>query len=428
LPTEAEWEHAAADLPVAGNLREQGEFGPAAAKPHQGLRQMFGDAWEWTRSAYAPYPGFRPAAGAIGEYNGKFMIGQMVLRGGCCATPEGHVRATYRNFFYPHQRWMFSGVRLAWDGGGDDRTSSEFERDVVVGLSKPQKALPAKYFYDAEGSRLFEQITELPEYYPTRTELALMRAKAGEMAEAIPDGAALVEFGSGASVKTRVVLKAAPQLGAYVPVDIAGGFIAEEAERLRRDFPRLAILPVAADFTKAFPLPEAVRGKPLVGFFPGSTIGNFDPADARDFLAHAARMLGARASMLVGVDLDKAPDVLNAAYNDRAGVTAAFNLNLLTRINRELDGNFDLRRFRHRAFYNPERHRVEMHLASLVPQQVKVCGRSFDFAAGETIHTECSYKYTLASFAALAREAGWRPARAWTDPDGHFSVHVLQLG
>jgi len=301
-----------------------------------------------------------------------------------------------------------------------------FAEDVVAGLAANPKRLQPKYFYDDIGSELFEQITVTDEYYPTRSERRIFEDHAAEIAALIPDGAALVEFGSGASVKTRVVLGAAKQLSAYVPVDIAGNFIAEEAVKLRQDFPDLDIWPVAADFTREFPLPDAVRDMPLVGFFPGSTIGNFEPGDARAFLAHAGRMLGEGATMIVGIDLEKDPEILNAAYNDRAGVTAAFNLNLLTRINRELGGDFDLARFRHRAFYNAEQHRVEMHLASETRQKVRVRGRTFEFTAGETIHTECSYKYTLASFAALARRAGWTPASAWTDPDGNFSVHVLK--
>ncbi|MGZ5987022.1 MAG: ergothioneine biosynthesis protein EgtB, partial [Caulobacteraceae bacterium] len=207
LPTEAEWEHAARGLPVAGNFMGSGRLAPVAPPPAAGLRQMFGDLWEWTRNAYAPYPGFQPAAGAVGEYNGKFMAGQVVLRGGACVTPAGHVRASYRNFFYPQQRWMFSGVRLARDvAEAEAAGDASFEADVLAGFAKPQKTVPPKYFYDAEGSRLFEAITELAEYYPTRTEIGLLRTIAPEIARIISPGAALVEFGSGASVKTRLLL------------------------------------------------------------------------------------------------------------------------------------------------------------------------------------------------------------------------------
>ena len=303
---------------------------------------------------------------------------------------------------------------------------SEFARDVIAGLSAKPKLLWAKYFYDDRGSELFEQITALPEYYPTRTELGILEARADDIARLIPAGAALVEFGSGSTAKARIVLRAA-QVVAYVPVDISAGFLASEAARLSRDLPNLRILPVAADFTKPFALPAAISGRPRVGFFPGSTIGNFEPLQAAEFLRHAARLLGAGAHFIVGVDLVKDERVLHAAYNDAAGVTAAFNLNLLRRINNELGADFDLGCFRHKAFFNQAQHRIEMHLESRVAQSVLVCGRVIQFAAGETIHTESSYKYTVESFQALAAQAGWSPAAVWTDAKGYFSLHALRL-
>ena len=217
----------------------------------------------------------------------------------------------------------------------------------------------------------------------------------------------------------------AAAVAAYVPVDISAGFLNSEAARLKRDLPGLQIHQVAADFTKPFELPAAIRGRPRVGFFPGSTIGNFEPAEAEKFLAHAARLLGRGAHLIVGIDLVKDPAVLDAAYNDAAGVTAAFNLNLLRRMNRELGADFDLAGFRHRAFFNGEQSRIEMHLESCAAQTVRVCEQAFAFAAGETIHTESSYKYTLQSFQALAAQAGWSPVAAWTDKAGYFSVHAL---
>jgi dimethylhistidine N-methyltransferase len=427
LPTEAEWEHAANRLPMRGNFVNRGRLIPAAADAGvgAGLRQMFGDAWEWTRSAYGPYPGFHPAPGAVGEYNGKFMIGQMVLRGGCCATPDGHVRASYRNFFQPHQRWAFSGVRLAWDADPKVKAAprrGSFASDVIEGMSRPQKQIAAKYFYDAEGSRLFEEICDLPEYYPTRTEAALLRASAADMAAVISEGAALVEFGSGASTKTRLLLDAAPHIEVYVPIDISRDALDAAAEAISRDYPHIEVAPLVDDFTTAIQLPAAADGRPRTGFFPGSTIGNFRPQEAVAFLTTARTLLGKGAAFLVGIDLVKDPAVLVAAYDDAQGVTAAFNLNLLTRINRELGGDFDLASFQHRAVWNADESRMEMHLVSIKDQDVHVAGRSFHFAQGETLHTENSYKFTIEGFAALAAQAGWTLERRWQSEDPTFGI------
>jgi dimethylhistidine N-methyltransferase len=428
LPTEAEWEHAADGVPIRGAFLSRGRLSPAGPQQDGGLRQLYGDAWEWTRSAYSPYPGFAPAAGAVGEYNGKFMVGQMVLRGGSCATPSGHVRATYRNFFHPHQRWMFSGVRLAEDAAPGRRRQgrSSFADDVVAGLSKPQKSLSPKYFYDAEGSRLFEAICETPEYYPTRTEIALLRDIAPALVGDLEDGAALVEFGSGASVKTRILLDAAPQISVYTPIDISPKALEAASEALSRDYPTLAVIPLEDDFTDALALPEAVGDAPRIGFFPGSTLGNFNPEEARRFLASARRLLGEGASFIVGVDLVKSPALLEAAYNDAQGVTAAFNLNLLVRMNRELGGDFDLAAFEHCAIWNADARRIEMHLVSRIHQQVKVAGRSFRFERGETLHTENSHKFTLEGLGDLARDAGWSVGRSWVSQDPEFAVVLLR--
>jgi dimethylhistidine N-methyltransferase len=307
----------------------------------------------------------------------------------------------------------------------EDRSSS-FARDVIDGLTARPKRLSPKYFYDETGSRLFEEITALPEYYPTRCELAILRTHAADMARLLPAKTALIEFGSGSSKKARLMLDAAPAIAAYVPVDISSKWLTEEAARLRRDYPGLVVLPVAADFTQAFRLPQSLATLARAGFFPGSTIGNFEAHQACAFLQHAGRILGEDAILIVGIDLVKDAKILNAAYDDAAGVTAKFNLNLLARINRELGANFDLATFSHQAFYNRERQRIEMHLASRVRQKVSVCGRMIEFRAGETIHTENSYKYTVESFGALARGAGWTPVAAWTDADGYFSVQALR--
>ncbi len=306
--------------------------------------------------------------------------------------------------------------------------ASAFETDVLAGLSATPKRLAAKYFYDGTGSLLFERITELPEYYPTRCEMSILRDRGVEIAKLIPEGAALVEFGSGSSKKARIMLQAAPKLAAYVPVDICGEMLEQEAIDLQPDFPQLKVLPVRADITQPFKLPaEAIAAPVRIGFFPGSTIGNFEPHEACAFLRNAGRILGAGATLIVGADLIKSVEILNAAYNDAAGVTAKFNLNLLVRMNRELRATFKLDTFEHHAFFNRERHRVEMHLASLKRQKVKVAGETIEFRVGETIHTENSYKYSIASLGALARGAGWQPAGAWTDARDHFSIQAFTL-
>jgi dimethylhistidine N-methyltransferase len=299
--------------------------------------------------------------------------------------------------------------------------------EIIAGLTAKPKRIPPKYFYDETGAQLFEAITATPEYYPTRCEIAILRERAGEIARFLPEGAAVVEFGSGSSGKARLLIAAAPAIAAYVPVDISSQMLIREAQELRRDRPGLTVLPVDADFTRPFPLPAEVMRLPRAGFFPGSTIGNFEPHEACAFLRHAGGMLGTGATLIIGVDLVKDTGILNAAYNDAAGITARFNLNVLTRMNRELNANFELASFSHHAFYNSERHRIEMHLASNKRQKVKVAGRVIEFRTGETIHTENSYKYTLDSFAALARGSGWSPLAVWTDAGANFSVHALSF-
>ena len=305
-----------------------------------------------------------------------------------------------------------------------DQQTSVFAREAIGDLSQRPKRLSPKYFYDATGSELFEAITRLPEYYPTRTELSILRDRGSDIAAIIPKGAALIEFGAGATTKVRLLLENCA-ISAYVPVDISGDFLQGQANALRRDFSGLAVYPVAADFTAPFALPDAIAAMPKVGFFPGSTLGNFEPHEACAFLRSAREILGKGAQMIIGVDLEKDERVLYDAYNDAAGVTARFNLNVLVRINRELGGNFDLSAFTHRAIYNRERHRIEMHLISKKSQSVRLLGTSFTFRAGESIHTENSYKYSLDRFAALARGSGWTPRASWTDKAGMFSVHAL---
>lgn len=302
----------------------------------------------------------------------------------------------------------------------------EFRAHVLDGLAKPRKALSPKFFYDLEGSRLFDRITELDEYYPTRAELAILGRHAPDMARRIGPGAALVEYGSGASVKARLLLDALERPSAYVAIDISGEHLEACAGALAHDYPGLPVVTVCADYTSDFDLPDDphLAGARLVGFFPGSTIGNMRPEEARAFLTGARRVLRG-GGFVVGVDLRKDPAVLHAAYNDHEGVTAAFNMNLLARMNRELGADFDLGRFRHRAFWNDDEGRVEMHLESLADQTVTVAGRPFAFRAGETIFTESSYKYSLDGFRALAADAGFRTAETWLDDRKLFSVHFL---
>jgi dimethylhistidine N-methyltransferase len=308
-------------------------------------------------------------------------------------------------------------------------TAAQFRAAVLDGLAQPHKRLPCKFFYDAEGSRLFDEICQLPEYYPTRTELAILEARAGELAARLGRRVRLVEFGSGAGYKVRLLLRTLAAPAAYVPVDISRSQLLGAATSLARDFPALHIAPVCADYTQPFDLPASTAeiARTTAGFFPGSTIGNFNPAQAETFLAQSRALLGPGAWMIVGVDLHKDTAVLNAAYNDAVGVTAAFNLNLLRRINRELDGGFDLQAFRHHAFYNEAERRIEMHLVSLRDQSVRIGdAAAIGFAAGETIHTEDSYKYEIADFQRLAARAGFAPVEAWTDRERLFAIHLLR--
>jgi len=411
LPTEAEWEHGAVTRPEA-------------------FAQLSDAAWQWTASAYLGYPGFKPARGAVGEYNGKFMMGQMTLRGGASITPAGHARPTYRNFFYPHQRWMFSGVRLAEDAPAGGEASEEgqaeaFRHDVLEGLARRPKSVPPKWFYDAKGSELFEAITELPEYYPTRAETALLSRIAPELAARIPPDAILIEYGSGASAKTRLILDAAPQLGAYAPIDISVSALEAAAASIRRDYPSLLVEPLARDFTRSGEAPAAAAGRRRVGFFPGSTIGNFDPAEAVRLLAEARRLMGEDGLFILGADLVKEVRVMTSAYDDVAGVTAAFNKNLLARIDRELGGDVDLDTFDHRAVWNADDSRIEMHLVSRARQTVRVAGHAFDFAAGESLHTENSYKFTVEDITGMAKRAGWTLLERWIGPPPAFAVFLF---
>ena len=302
---------------------------------------------------------------------------------------------------------------------------SEFGREMQACLARKPRRISPKFFYDAAGSQLFDRICDLPEYYPTRTELRILREHAGEIAGQIGPGAEIVEFGAGSLTKVRLLLDALESPRRYLPIDISGEYLEAAAERLKADYPRLAVQPIAADYTMPLVLPAPLPGAgKRVGFFPGSTIGNFEPDEALAFLQLAARMLRG-GGLLIGVDLVKDPARLHAAYNDAQGVTAAFNLNLLRRANAELDTDFDVDGFAHAAFYNAPKQRIEMHLVSRRAQTVSLNGERFGFEEGETIHTEYSHKFSVDGLRALAVKAGFRPLAVWTDPERLFSVHWL---
>ncbi len=306
-------------------------------------------------------------------------------------------------------------------------TEESFRKAVLAGLSRERKAIPCKFLYDARGSALFERICTLPEYYPTRTERRVLWRRADEIAALAGPRPQLVEFGSGSSEKTRTLLEAL-QPSCYVPIDISRAQLEAAALELTREFNGLEIVPICADYTRddfvpALPWASGTR----IGFFPGSTIGNLEPTEAEAFLDRCTTVLGSGGAMVIGVDLRKDRTVLEAAYNDGQGVTAEFNLNLLERMNRELDGSFDLSRFAHEAFYDEREGRIEIYIRSLAHQRVRVAGRTFAFRAGERIHTEYSYKYDIETFQRLAGRAGFYPEAAWTDPRALFSVHFLRV-
>ena len=300
-----------------------------------------------------------------------------------------------------------------------------FRADVLAGLSQRQKTLPSRWLYDQRGSELFEEITRLDEYYLTRTETAILRAHAEEMAALCGDGVVLLEYGAGAAIKSEILINAlrAPRL--YAPIDIAADFLAETIERFRDRFPELPVRPIITDFTVDFDIPADIPARSRAAFFPGSTLGNLGPSDADALLRRMREHVGRRGKTIIGVDLRKDVETLIAAYDDERGVTAKFNLNLLTRINRELKGDFALEAFAHEARWNERESAIEMHLVSLKPQTVSVAGSSFAFAEGETIHTETCRKFDVGGFAHAAQRSGWRVDKLWSDPAQLFAVFGL---
>ncbi len=302
---------------------------------------------------------------------------------------------------------------------------SEFYSDIINGLSSEQKFLPSKYFYDEKGSDLFEKICELDEYYPTSSEVSIMEHEIDQITEMMGKHVQLIELGSGSSTKTRLLLDNCRDIEMYVPVDISESFLKNVATKLQADYPGIDIQPVAADYTLPFEIPESDKVKKRVVYFPGSTIGNFTRKRASDFLDTVGAFLQRGDGLLIGVDLKKEVGVLEAAYNDSKGITADFNKNILSRINRELAADFDTRQFRHRAFYNAAEGRIEMHLESLKHQTVQINGTQISFSAGETIHTENSHKYTVEEFEIIAG-SHFRRRQTWTDDQEYFSVHYFE--
>lgn len=311
------------------------------------------------------------------------------------------------------------------DAGATGAPDTAFRDDVLRGLGSDPRAIPARWLYDHAGSGLFEDITELPEYYPTRTERALLNKHCPEVAKIAGTGHAVVEFGSGSSVKTPILLKAVDP-AVYVPIDISGDFLRESAETLAKSFPGLPVEPVEADFMHPVTLPEAARKLPRIGFFPGSTIGNMVPRTAIDLLRRMRDNLGEGALLLIGMDRVKSEKILVPAYDDAAGVTADFNLNLLDRINRELGGDIPRAKFQHCAIWNESHSRIEMHIEAIESVDFSVAGKSFHMAAGETIHTENSHKFKPRDSRLLLRAGGWEPIREWTDDKGWFSLILAE--
>jgi dimethylhistidine N-methyltransferase len=435
LPTEVEWEAAAQGLPVQGNFAGNGALHPlAATRPAEPGKpaQMFGDVWEWTRSDYAPYPGYRPAEGAVGEYNGKFMVGQQVLRGGSCATPPGHVRASYRNFFPPATRWQFAGLRLARDvaraaSGPLVRRISAPAVDeagrVTAGLLAQPPAIASGNFYDTLGSRLFEAITETPEYGLTRAEAGIFEAHAAAMAEAVRARLGgdfqLVDLGAGNCAKAEGLLPLlAPSR--YLAIDIAGDFLETALARVRQGWSG-DVCGLAMDFAARLALPADLKDRPALFFYPGSSIGNFAPDEAQAFLARLKAEMP-QSALLLGADLMRDPARLEAAYDDAAGVTAAFNRNILTVLNRRHGTDFEAARWRHVAVFNQVLARIEMWLEAETGMTVRWPGGTRLFEAGERILTEISTKWTVSRLTALLEQAGFGDVRTWTSADDSFAV------
>ena len=438
LATEFEWELAAAHQSLDGNLLDHGALHPTAALAGHGLQQLFGDVWEWTASAYLPYPGFVTAEGAVGEYNGKFMSNQHVLRGGCALTPADHVRSTYRNFYPANSRWAMTGVRLVRDAQPtvrpttvDVHLDAEWSRpalkaDVRSGLGATPKTLPPKWFYDEHGSDLYDQITRLDEYYPARTESSILVRKALAIAQ-IAQADTLIELGSGTSEKTGVLLdamQASRRLRTYVPFDVAEDFLRQASTDIASRYPGLNVHGVVGDFEHH--LGTIPTGQRNLIILLGGTIGNFTTGPRAQFLAEAAALMQPDDYFLLGTDLVKDVDRLEAAYDDAQGVTAAFNKNVLAVINRELNADFDLDQFAHRSVFDTDHEWIEMRLRSLTDQTVTIGDLDMvvHFEQGEEMRTEVSSKFRKQGVADELAVAGLEIVEWFTDPADDFGLSL----
>jgi dimethylhistidine N-methyltransferase len=431
LPTEFEWEVAAARLAATVDAAPMGRFAeadplhPVAAGSAPDPGQWFGDVWQWTASPYLAYPGFRPAPGARTATSSRRRRAGSSRACDSRATSRMRRRVPTMPEALPLARGARSTPLLA------PFVDAGLREVALAGLRAHPKVLPPSMFYDAAGAELFTAVTRLDAYYPTRTELGILAACGKELAAGIGPGVVLIEYGSGETTKVELLLDAlgpARPPAAYVPIDVSAEQLQSQAARLRRRYPGLHVAPIAADFMQPLklpPLPAAASSARRVAFFPGSTIGNLHPHEATDFLRSVRACCGAGGALVLGVDLKKDPAILHAAYNDPQGVTAAFNRNLLVRLNRELGADFDPENFAHHACYSPREGRVEMHLVSRGAQTVTVGGERIAFADGESIWTESSYKYARSELDALAASSGFRVAGAWTDPRQWFAVLLL---
>ncbi len=441
LPTEFEWELVARSAAIDGNLLEQDSLHPTPAVKGGAVQQLFGDVWEWTASAYLPYPGFRVADGAVGEYNGKFMVNQQVLRGGCALTPPDHVRPTYRNFFPASSRWAMSGVRLAKDADATvqrvtidvhldhEWSQPALESDVRNGLLATPKTLPPKWFYDELGSDLYDQITRIEEYYPARRESETLLREAVAIASIVQSDT-VVEFGSGTSEKTGVLLDAlwsSRRLRTYVPFDVAEDTLRDASAEIANRYPGIDVHGVVGDFEHH--IARIPTGDRTLFMLLGGTIGNFTPEPRAEFLAAVAAVMKPGDYFLLGTDLVKDIARLEAAYDDAAGVTARFNKNVLSVINKRLGADFDLDQFEHRSVYDAENEWIEMRLRSSVAQTVTIGGLDLevDFAEGEEMLTEVSAKFRRERVAVELGAAGLEIVDWFTDTDGDFGLSLSRL-